>query len=497
MRRTLFTVVVGVAALATAPAAVASTDYGVGSPVTANTATSPLLDPCPYQAENPRQVNYKDTEVEPLVAVNPNTTDYPHNVIGVYQQDRWSDGGAHGLLAATSFDGGTTYGDHSWAEFSACSDDTTTPYFEHLPRATDPWVSFDKAGRAYQIGLSIVDGSLTGENALSTSTSENGGLTWDTPSEIAREDDSATGVFFDKQSITADPYHADRAWATWIQGNLPGENISFAKLLHAFSYRGTPMISRTTDGGATWSAPQAMTNANEYAQGNQIVVEPDGTLVDIQAILFKGSGIQPNANGVYMAVMRSLDGGKHWGAPSKIARIGTVSESADGQPLRVGDYLPDLAVDPNSGALYATWADGLGGSTNKIVLSRSTDGGRHWSTPTVVSHHDSAQSFNDAVEVAHDGDVAVLYYDDASNDNNTAGIPTDVYLRHSGDGGRTWSSAQLLDSFDFANAPVARGLFVGDYQGLAAIGAKDLIAFFGVTGSTASSADVESIQLSR
>jgi hypothetical protein len=491
MRAAFVVATAAAAVLAAAPAAVAD-HYSPVYSVTASSATSPLLDPCPYQAENPpRQVNYKDTEVEPLVAVNP--TDQ-NNVLGVYQEDRWSDGGAHGLLAARSTNGGASYG-NSWAEFSSCSDKPETDYFEHLPRATDPWVSFDAGGRAYQIGLSIIDGSLTGENALSTSTSDDGGLTWSDPSLIDRQDPADNpGLFFDKQSITADPYHAGSAWATWIQGNLPGENIAFPKLLHAFSYRGTPMISRTTDGGQTWSTPKPMTNANVYAQGNQIVVLPDGTLVDVQAILFKGAGIQPNPNGVYMAVMRSRDNGKTWSAPSKIALLGTVSESADGKPLRVGDYLPDIAVDRASGALYVTWADGLGGSTNKIVLSRSTDGGRHWTAPQVVSHHDSAQSFNHAVEVANDGEVAVLYYDD---DRNTAGdgIPTDVYLRHSGDGGQTWSDPQLLTSFDFATAPVARGLFVGDYQGLAAIGGHDLLAFFGVTNSSPESADVMSIRL--
>ena len=225
--------VVLAAALATAAATAApapgATTYTPGSIVTASTPTSPFVDPCPHQAENPPdQVNFKDTEVEPLVAVNPTDQD---NVIGVYQEDRWSDGGAHGLLAATSFTGGSSYDDHNWAEFSSCSiDDPTTETAEHLPRATDPWVSFDSAGRAYQIGLSIVDGSLTGENALSTSISDDGGLTWSAPSQITRHGDPIGVVFLDKQSITADPYHANRAWATWIQGNLPGENISFNKL---------------------------------------------------------------------------------------------------------------------------------------------------------------------------------------------------------------------------------------------------------------------------
>jgi hypothetical protein len=325
-------------------------------------------------------------EVEPQVAVNP--TD-PDNVVGVFQEERWSDGGAHGLLAAVSLDGAESYV-NNWAEFSSCSDKPETDYFEHLPRATDPWVSFDAAGRAYQVGLPIVDGSLTGESAITVSTSADKGLTWSDPVDVTRDFDPNGLVFNDKQSITANPYQAGHAYVTWIQGNLPGESISFSKLSHAFSYRGLPMISRTTHAGAHWSPPEPMTNANEYAQGNQIAVLPDGTLLDVQAILFKGAGIQPNSNGVYLAVMRSTDDGLHWSAPSQIAKLGTVGVSADGQPLRVGDYLPDLVVDPASGDVFVTWADGLGGSTNKIVMARSTDGGRHWSKPAIVSHHDSA-----------------------------------------------------------------------------------------------------------
>jgi hypothetical protein len=475
------------------PAAFAA-DYVADPPVVASPATSPLLDPCPFQPEVAGgEENFKDTEVEPLVAVNPLN---PDNVVGVFQEDRWAGGGAHGLLAAVSFNGGASYA-NDWPEFSACSDKPETENFEHLPRATDPWVSFDSAGRAYQVGLPITDGSLVGESAITTSYSDDGGLTWTAPVDVTRQNDPAGVVFLDKQSITADPYHAGRAWATWIQGNLPGENISFAKLSHAFSFRGTPMVSFTTDGGDTWSKPSAMTNANIYAQGNQIVVEPDGTLLDIQAILFKGSGIQPNQNATYMAVMRSTDGGRHWSSPTKIAPLGTVAVSADGQPLRVGDYLPDFAVDPATGALYATWADGLGGATNKIVLTRSTDGGQHWSAPTVVSHHDGAQSFNHAVTVGNDGELAVVYYDDARNSDAVPGIPTDVYLRHSADGGRTWSAPQLLTSFDFANAPIARGNFVGDYQGLAPIGDNDLLAFLGVAGNTPNSSNVLSIRLNR
>src|SRR5437867_6925538 len=48
---------------------------------------------------------YANAEVEPYVAVNPANA---ANLVGVWQQDRWADGGAKGLLAASSFDGGRT-----------------------------------------------------------------------------------------------------------------------------------------------------------------------------------------------------------------------------------------------------------------------------------------------------------------------------------------------------------------------------------------------------
>jgi len=55
----------------------------------------------------------------------------------------------------------------------------------------------------------------------------------------------------------------------------------------------------------------------------------------------------------------------------------------------------------------------------------------------------------------------------------------------------------LLTRFDFSTAPVARGLFVGDYMGLEAIGARDLVGFLGVTDGTPHSASVLSVRLNR
>ena len=54
--------------------------------------------------------NYPNAEVEPYVAFNPATIGTTHvNVVGVWQQDRWNNGGAHGLVAGFSSDRGATW----------------------------------------------------------------------------------------------------------------------------------------------------------------------------------------------------------------------------------------------------------------------------------------------------------------------------------------------------------------------------------------------------
>jgi len=95
-----------------------------GGLVRAASTVSPLVlvsGPSPYASctigGTSSSINYVNAEVEPYVAVNP--TDHT-NLIGVWQQDRWNDGGAHGLVAGSSFDGGK-----SWSEtplpFSTCA----------------------------------------------------------------------------------------------------------------------------------------------------------------------------------------------------------------------------------------------------------------------------------------------------------------------------------------------------------------------------------------
>jgi len=235
--------------------------------------------------------------------------------------------------------------------------------------------------------------------------------------------------------------------------------------------------------------------------GNQIAVLPDGTLVDV----FWGyrlAGLLPIPNPLFIGVMVSTDAGEHWSPPIKVSDYvpttgcaGDVCDPDTGQPVRAGTNLPDIAVDPTSGRLYVTWADArFSGGTTDVVLSTSDDG-TNWTTPMKVNQTPvPVSAFNATVDVSSDGTVGVLYYDFRQN-SPAATLPTTVFLAHSHDVGATWTEQQLDGAFDMQNAPDARGLFLGDYQGLDNIG-PDFLAFFSRTGAAQDTADVVAVRAS-
>src|SRR5260370_14980783 len=95
--------------------------------------------------------DYVNAEVEPYVAVNPHLAG---NVVGVWQQDRWSNGGAPGLVAGHSFDGGAHWGETT-LPFSGCARGAIAGPFTGAPDAPPPdsLVSIAPAVTPYPAGL--------------------------------------------------------------------------------------------------------------------------------------------------------------------------------------------------------------------------------------------------------------------------------------------------------------------------------------------------------
>jgi hypothetical protein len=449
---------------------------------------SPFADCTDGQSEGPPPGQiFVNAEVEPWLDVNPTNG---ANAIAVWQQDRWTDGGSHGVNTGYTMNGGASWSHPEPIEFSTCADSSEARY----NRATDPWVSFGPTGIAHQVALAIDANGFT--SAVLTSRSTDGGATWSDPVVVSDTNDLRT--FDDKESITADPDDPNLVYAVWDRIRKPGESRGTASQFNSFAFRGFPFFARSTDAGLTWEAPRRMSgNANLFTIGNQIVVRPDGALVDF-ADYSTGSGVQPS-NHDWKAVFISHDKGDTWpGKPITIAKVFEVRHTIpDGSfPVRAGG--DDIAVDRSSGALYAVWTDARfgDGTYNDIVLSKSSDGGLSWSAPVKVSQNPAGiDAHTPSVHVNADGDVGVSYYDYRNDDGDAGnGVETDFWFQVSSDGGATWSESRLTDaSFDITIAPVApasRGYFLGDYEGLSSFGSTFYNLFVVTTGDLANRTEV-------
>ena len=164
---------------------------------------------------------YIGSEVEPWIDVNPMN---PANIVGIWQQDRWSNGGSRGLVVGVSTNGGGNWTIVPSLKTTLCTG-ASAGSAGGYQRATDPWVSFGPGGIVYQLSLSFNDASppfttFDFDHALLASRSTNGGLTWSDPVVVRR--DTAPTVFNDKQSITADPTDASYVYAVWDRLVFPG-----------------------------------------------------------------------------------------------------------------------------------------------------------------------------------------------------------------------------------------------------------------------------------
>ncbi|HKB04974.1 MAG TPA: sialidase family protein [Gemmataceae bacterium] len=442
----------------------------------------PVSGPSPFLG-NPMEANDPaltiNAETEPYVAVDPAN---PNHLVGGWIQDF-----GRGIVAGVSFNGGNIWQSVVIPGAAIASGGT-------YPHSSDPWISFSPNGQVYMSFLAHDFPEDAGDTVL-VSQSSDGGLTWSTPISIADVDKDSTQ---DKPSITADPTDARFAYASWTRFH---------------GTKGAAMFSRTTDGGQTWEPARVIYNpvGNTYAQGFEIFVLPDGTLVNVftqQNYLNAIGG--PDHYDFKLSLMRSSDQGQTWQAvPTPVADILPLNDTtavpgARGVPNPDGgigvaahNWFFDAAVDPANGNLYAVWQDARFSNfqNTDIVFLMSTDGGFSWSAPIKINQTPASipvgdrQAFLPSVAVNRDGAVAVTYYD-FRNNTPAPGLPTDLWMVHAhpSDGLTdlaSWSSENRITpaSFNMENALVRDGYFIGDYEGLVAEG-RNFGAFFSMpTGS--------------
>jgi hypothetical protein len=526
-RRWATVLAIGTAALAWAlPAGAAGPSATLGPLVQ---ITGPSLfngctadDPSGQEAEG--SVVFPNSEIEPFIDVNPAA---PDHLIAVWQQDRWSDGGARGLVSAFSEDGGASWDTVTPPTFTECSNGS----FE---RASDPWITFAPNGDAYFESLSF-DEDLTifgGHSAVQVSKSTDGGHNWGPPVTLIEDNDP--NIFNDKESITADPTSSNRVYATWDRLENFSSTEQDRKALAAAvrrshdkiilagrvlrqmqaaasanaappQFKGPTYFTRTKDAGANWERASIIFDpgANNQTINNQILVDGNGVLTAVFTEILN----LPNGNvRVNISLKRSTDSGFSFTPVNRAIRatqifslaianpVGTFTPD-DNLPVRDAGLLFDPAVDPHNGNLYLVWQDNRFSRRNavdQIAFAMSTNGGRTWSKPIKINmtpfnfNVKREAAFIPTIAVNGNGVLVATYYD-FRNDDSTGEL-TDQFALFCDPAARdctkraSWGGEQRLTdtSFDIRDAPtVDAGEFLGDYMGSASVNA-DVHPAFGI-----------------
>lgn len=263
-------------------------------------------------------------------------------------------------------------------------------------------------------------------------------------------------------------------WNHTCLGNLPGSggcgDPAVGYDLHGTAFitgvdcGSTPWyvaFAKSTDNGATWSAPTVAVNAlfqngftdKEWLQVDDNPTSPYANNIYISVTQYEnGSG---NGNDE-ISVTHSSDGGATWN---------TVAVDSE-QFYPKDDQFSDLAIGKD-GTVYVTWerctANGptgdCGGTTASFWISKSTDGGNTWSAATQIATANLAPDTCGAYygclpnTSARLTDIPSVGIDNSAGANaghlyvtlyNWTGSFMQVEVMTSSDGGSTWSQPVLL-----------------------------------------------------
>lgn len=367
--------------------------------------------------------------------VEPDSFSFGSTIVVAYQVGRIYDGGACAIGFSTSTDNGAT-----WTSGLLPSVTKYTSPAGAFDRATDPAVAYDAQDNTWMISSLVLTetGGVKGVGIL-TSRSTDGGFTWGTPVAIPT---TAGMISPDKNWIVCDntassPFYGN-CYTEW-DDNGAGNRME---------------MSRSTDGGATWSV--AVTN-NAGIIGGQPVVRPDGTVIVPTA----------NANETAIGAFNSTNGGVSWSAVTTIA---TIKHHTVAGGLREGP-LPSAEID-GAGNVYVVWTDCRfirGCKANDIVISHSLNAtGTSWSAVTRIpidgvntgiDHFIPGLGVNKATSGAS-AQLGLTYYFYPKGSTQLG-----VGFISSADAGSTWSSPQIITSGMTSTwaATTSQGRMVGDY----------------------------------
>ena len=217
-------------------------------------------------------------------------------------------------------------------------------------------------------------------------------------------------------------------------------------------------VARSADGGRHWSSVSATPEAtgDEQLDFSDLAIDRRGNLF-LSYMSCTGPQAECRGQAAELRLTRSTDGGQSWSAPAKLAAIQLPAGKSAIDTRLNNDYgaLPEtkaavsfspvIAVDATEGAwqnrLYAvmtTYAD----KRLQVLLSSSDDQGATWSAPRpVAAGPRAADQFMPWVSVSRQGVVAVTWMDQRQHPKQPG---YQAMVAFSKDGGATFGAPALL-----------------------------------------------------
>jgi hypothetical protein len=256
----------------------------------------------------------------------------------------------------------------------------------------------------------------------------------------------AQGAVAVSRSVDGGLTWTTQRWATsFASGADKPALVANGNELALFYQNGSLMGTTSRDSGTTWTTPATI----EANGRNAAPVVANG----------KVHVFYVNANSIRVAHMSNLG--------SRYSTETVASATAlQARPTRYrASIYPAAGADAN-GNMYVAWADGRNsGRGNDIMYSRSTNGG--WSAPvTLNTDAGASDQLMPALAVGTDGSVNVSWLD---NRNDSANYNYDVYMTRSMDGVNFGQNTRVSNvSSNPDNDQRTGGTMIGDYFAMAA-----------------------------
>jgi hypothetical protein len=385
---------------------------------------------------------------EPDIAVNPRNPDD--------QVAAWIDLYRDNIDTAYTTDGGQHWYRAIPMGLNDCSG--LSPSNPAIEGAADPGLSFSPQGDVFLSSLEDENGFLPPTSNYTEWTdaqsSSDGGATWSAP-VVVRTPPMAD----DKDMVLADQKRPGYVYVVY-------RNTGFG-LVPGPRGEGQLLFSRSTDGAQTFSTTVLQDTGSTTAApvDSQLSETRDGTLV------YTFNDAAGN-----LTAMSSTDAGSTWSAPVQVAPpITSPNPTVCGESLATrSDGGHDAVL--NGGTVVAARVDNgpNGTGPGNVELSKSSDGGRTWTTSTVLT---TARPILEAEIAANPrGQLGLAYYsfdpDHVTCSGTSAVIPATTLVRVSNDAGNTWSDPQVIGapSWNIASGGVQNFIFaywIGEYFGMA------------------------------